>query len=75
MTRLSNIELFSISASVAISALILSFTYCQITEKEWTLTHILIASIPVYICSIIYMTKRHREINHLEELEQIYETK
>jgi len=71
MAKLSNTELFSISASVSISSLILSFIYCQITDIEWTITYVLIASIPVYILSFIYMTERNREVNRLEELENL----
>ena len=69
MTRLSNLELFFISASISLSALILSFIYCQIMKVEWTITYALLVLIPLDIYGFIYISKRHKEIEYLEELE------
>ena len=69
MSKLYNIEIWSISLSITIISLFISLAYSQIFKVEWTYIQLFSIFLPLYLCGAYYINTRLKEIEHLEKLE------
>jgi len=72
MAKLSNIELFSVSACTSIIALAIGYIWAITTDTDYSMNKSLVSLLAVYPFGMYYIHMRYKDLNRLEELENTY---